>query len=153
MNQSQNKAFEYLLMLIVFVLLALFLIPWGKKEVSIEINTQGTEIEDQEDLYHIEHTERVSPENIAVLFGWRKRSIPENTNTTPPVNTTPEMTEANWLSYSGFINKNYGFIDNRTQRAIMLSLGKTIKGYTLIEIADDKFIIKYEGIKYYILKR
>lgn len=155
MKLSTKQITEIILISIFFILTVFFFIPWEVNEVSFEIKRISTDEPYVNDFDFSDTADTAEPWKIAELFGYRepvriiRNELPVNTE-----KTETGVQEASWLKYvRGYIDDYYFFMNNKTGRPLRLTLGNTAAGYTLLKIFDDKFLIEYNDMEYYVYKR
>ena len=142
---------EIPLLLIVTVLAFIFIVPWESKQISL---ASVVVVEDQAES-RVTNTNiqqnYASAEEIAYLFGWRKRIIESK-----PVIEAPPA-EAQWLKPMGFVvgkenAREYMFKDSRSGKVISVALHGRSRGWKLLEISAERFLLEYEDKKYSIMR-
>ncbi len=151
MKNISKWLIEIPLLLIAVVLAFLFIVPWESKKITLasekgakdQVETPGLNIDFPKEI--------ASAEEIAYLFGWRKKIIENQSLIEKPADT------AHWLKPMGFIVgkgdiREYMFKDSRSGKVIFVSLYGRSRGWKLLEIAAERFLFEYEGKKYSIIR-
>jgi len=142
---------EIPLLIITIVLAFLYVVPWERKQISL---ASEKDVQDQVEnqVLNINFPKEIaSADEIAYLFGWRKRIIESK----PVIETPPDI--AHWLKPMGFVVGNgdirkYMFKDSRSGKVISVALHSRSRGWKLLEISAEKFLFEYEGKKYSIIR-
>jgi hypothetical protein len=158
MRLSIQKASEASLALFALLLIAALIVPWrqsnpteapAKTASELSPNPAGTAAEPI----------RATPDTLFNLFAGKAAATPSAAVPKPAaVTATKKPVDAPWLRYIGNISgaegKSYYFFkDTRSGRSVTLSAGETINGWSLVEIADNKFILKNNEDLYTVNKR
>jgi len=142
---------EIPLLLIAVVSTLLFIVPWESRNITLT-SEKGVQEQTESRVLKISHKmEITSAEEIAYLFGWRKRII-ENK---PVIEAPPDI--AHWLEPMGFVvgkgdKREYMFKDSRSGKVISVALYGRSRGWELLEISAERFLFEYEGKKYSIIR-
>lgn len=156
MKQSMKWLADLILLLVITVLAGFMLFPRSRKTVSFnyqpipnnEIESQAQEQKAQKRL--------AKPREIAAFFGWgeKKTDVIEETAHVS-VEKEPLPAEATWLKPIGFIgeekgSRSYLFKDSNTGKILSLALGVESKGWKLLEVTSEQFLLEFDGKKYII---
>jgi hypothetical protein len=142
---------NYLLIAAILIAAVFFFIPWPEPPVY---EPTATSVRQQtEELVGETEQPKLSapPEEIASMFGWRKR-IPREAK---PLVSEEVPAEAAWITFVGYILKDdgiryYVFKDGRTETVHTLSAGVKSNGWTLVAVTEKGFLIEIQGTKYII---
>jgi len=142
---------EIPLLFIVIVSAILFIVPWQSKHITLA-SERGVEKQVESRVSNTAIQKKIaSAEEIAYLFGWRKRIIESK----PVIEATP--VEAQWLTPMGYVvgkgnMKEYMFKDSRSGKVISVALHGRSRGWKLLEISAERFLFEYEGKRYSIMR-
>ncbi|HEB11955.1 MAG TPA: hypothetical protein ENI06_12175 [Spirochaetales bacterium] len=142
---------EIPLLLIAIVLAFLFIVPWESRQITIAAE-KGVQDQVEKPVLNIDSPKEIAyAEEIAYLFGWRRRIIKSK----PLIETPPDI--ARWLKPMGFVVgkgniKEYMFKDSRSGKVISVALYGRSRGWKLLEISAERFLFEYEGKKYSIIR-
>ena len=89
-----------------------------------------------------------SPERIASLFGWRKPVPPRPKPAVQPPAPRPVPPR---LKLVGFVESadatvSWVFKDAPTGIVLTLSPGETARGWTLVEVKEQEFVLSFQGV-------
>lgn len=158
MKQSMKWLADLFLLLIIAVLAALLLLPRAKERLSFNyqpvpnysMENQAREQKTQEQL--------AGPREIAARFGWREKTG-EGTieKTAEVVAVKDDPIEATGLKPMGFVSgqdgaRSYLFKESNTEKVLTLALGVESKGWKLLEVTPEGFLLEFQG-KEYIIKQ
>jgi hypothetical protein len=142
---------EIPLLLLAIVLAIFIIVPWERKQITLA-SERGSQEKPENPVINIDLSkEPASAEEIAYLFGWRKRIIESK----PSIVVAPD--EARWLKPMGFVVgkgdiREYMFKDSRSGKVISVALNVRSRGWKLLEISAERFLFEYEGKKYIIIR-
>jgi hypothetical protein len=156
MKQSIQTIIKIILLtLIGFTLLFLF-IPLSSEIPGDLVNPDPTKDDNKDE--DAEATEIIlrDPDNVAVLFGYviptptpTPRRTPRPTPTPVPTPITP-----GWLKYTGIAVvenvKYYLFKDERYNTPVKVAKGHPDKGWYFIKETSSGFLLKKDGIEYFV---
>ena len=151
MKNIINWIIEIPLLLIAVVLAFLFIVPWESKQMTLA-SEKGVQDQIEKPALNIDSPKEIaSAQEIAYLFGWRKRIMESKRQ----VETPPDI--ARWLKPMGFVVgkgeiREYMFKDSRSGKVISVALYGRSRGWRLLEISAERFLFEYEGKKYSILR-
>jgi hypothetical protein len=99
-------------------------------------------------------TPLASPRQIAALFGWRE---PSQRSAAHARSQTAKPEEASWIRAVGYVVeqngiRSYVFKDTRSGAIFSLKLGAVSKGWKLLEVREQDYLLEFEG-KAYIIRR
>ena len=156
------------LFLIAVVLYAAYLlvIPWRERQIETRQEKNKVEESDAVTQEMMSTAQRVPPERVASLFGWRKREQVQKKTPEKVQEAVPEAIEPKkevgpepitWMKPVGFAldsgSVRYQFFkDERTKRVLKLAVGVSDGGWKMIEATGSEFILEFEG-KLYSVKR
>ena len=84
---------------------------------------------------------------IAALFGWKESPAAKPATVKPPAPSRPSVPR---LRQVGFVESGNGtvswvFKDAQTGAVLTLSLGGTSRGWTLVAVREDGFLLAFQG--------
>lgn len=158
MKQSMKWLADLFLLLIIAVMAGLLLLPRAKERLSFNyqpvpnysMENQASEQKKQEQL--------AGPREIAALFGWREKTGAGTIEKTAEVVAVKDdPIEATGLKPMGFVSgqdgsRNYLFKESNTGKVLSLALGVESKGWKLLEVTPEGFLLEFQG-KEYIIKQ
>ena len=157
MRSSPMKVINLSLFIVVVLLAMLLLFPFRNGSVDTP-ETDANEIEVMEEDFYARNTipESVgaSPEKVAELFGYKKDG--EIGHTDNEVAETAQV--IGWIEPVGFYvgtdGRHCWFLkNNRTNEILLLSEGEAEKGWRLVRVTEEEFLLEYEGTFYTVRKR
>jgi hypothetical protein len=152
-----RKIADIILILSIPVLVYLLLVPGAKKEVGFREAVQPAVKTVPDAKGDTGVGQAVSPDNVALLFGWKKKPVktPENREDHPAVE---KPIPAPWVKPLGYAvspeGKKYYFLkDERSNQVLQLGGDSTDGGWKLLEVTDGQYLLEFEGKKYIVTER
>jgi hypothetical protein len=155
-----RKIIEIVFVLCILVLLFVWIMPRENKVIDLREEAHREESADVT-LHALDERERpVPPDNVAQLFGWKKREPAAEPAVMPAVEEKVEekIIVAPWLKPLGYVigqdgKKYYFFKDEKSNIVLQLSDDNSDNGWRLLEAKKEEFILEHEGEKYVVLPR
>ncbi len=155
-----RKIIEIVFVLCILVLLFIWVMPWKNREIDLQ---EAVHREESADVLLQARDERkppVPPDNVAQLFGWKKREPVTIPADTPAVveKVEEKIIPASWLKPLGYAigqdsKKYYFFKDEKSNIVLQLSDDNSDNGWRLLEAKNEEFLLEHEGKKYIVLSR
>ncbi len=157
MKQSIKGLADLFLLLIIAVLAALLLLPRAKERLSFNYQPVPNYSMKNQDQEQKTQEQLAKPREIAVLFGWREKTGQGTIEKTVEVVADDPIEEATWLKPMGFVSgqdgaRNYLFKESKTGKVLTLASGVESKGWKLLEVTPEGFLLEFQG-KEYIIKQ
>ncbi len=163
MKRLLTRAIEIFLVIIIIGVSMIFIVNWNHEERSMEIKTETPKHKIEENKNEEKVTQSASTEEIASLFGWKKK-VPvkkeEEVIEDIPVIEVEEQIEIKsikTIKHLGHIvtsngEEFYFFKNIETDELFRLSIDYPGNGWNLVDIVEEGFILGHEDEKYFIEK-
>jgi hypothetical protein len=158
-----NRTFELFLAALIIGAFVTLIFNLRDDDRSIEIITEVPKQEIEVNRNNQQVTKPASPEEIALLFGWKKKVPVKNVEEVKEEERVPETEEpveirrTDKIKHLGHIvtangKEYYFFKDIETDELFRLSIDSPDSGWSLEEIVEGGFILGHEDKKYFIKK-
>ena len=161
MKRLMKRTIEIILIIIIIGVSIILIVKWNQEERSLNIKAKAPKQEAEVNKSSGEEVVSVSPEEIAILFGWKKKAavkkekeVKEEVSVTE-VEEPIEIKSLEKMKHLGHIvtsngEEFYFFKDIETGELIRLSIDSPEKGWRLEEIVEKGFILGHDDKKYFV---
>ncbi len=153
MRRSAHRAIEALLCLAIVGLLVVEIVPWRRPSLPTRATRASPIASSPEDPP--DHAASAAPVDTVLRLFTDRVTVPARAPSLPQAKAP---VDAPWLKYMGFASTAEGALswyvkDTKTGRMIRVSQGQTVGGWTVVESATDRLVLKNGEELYSVSKR